>query len=143
MLVVALASPARAHDLKAKLDPETDPIRVEAWFDDDTPAQHARISVVRSTGEEVAAGVTDERGLWSFPRPGPGLYRVTVESVGHRDVLRFTIPGAEEPAAAPTVEGDARLDKNLGLVVGLVLLLGGSLAFILIRRKKHTPDTAP
>lgn len=136
LAVVFAAAPARAHDLRAKLNPETDPIRVEAWFDDDTPAQQARVSVVRSTGEEVASGQTDERGVWSFAKPGPGMYRITVESVGHRDVLRLTIPGGEAPNAAPAVDGDFRLDKNLGLFVGIVLLLSGSLAFIRLRARR-------
>ena len=142
-VLLGVSAPAAAHDLRAKLDPDaTDPLRVEAWFDDDTPAQQARVSVVRSTGETVASGFTDERGLWSFPRPGPGLYRITVESTGHRDTLRFTVPGAEEPTATPSVEEDTRLDKNLGLIIGLALLLGGSLAFILLRRRKRTTEPA-
>lgn len=94
------------------------------------------MSVVRSTGEEVAAGITDDRGVWSFAKPGPGLYRITVESAGHRDVLRLTIPGGEVPNAAPEVDGDFRLDKNLGLFVGIVLLLSGSLAFIRLRARR-------
>lgn len=140
----AFAAPARAHDLRAKLNPDaTDPLRVEAWFDDDTPAQQARVSVVRSTGETVASGLTDDRGVWSFPRPGPGLYRITVESTGHRDVLRFTVPGAEESTAAPAVEEDTRLDKNLGLIIGLALLLGGSLLFLRLRARRLKALTNP
>lgn len=137
-MLLGVSAPVAAHDLRAKLDPDaTNPLRIEAWFDDDTPAQQARVSVVRSTGETVASGFTDERGLWSFPRPGPGLYRITVESTGHRDdTLRFTVPGAENPTAAPVVEEETRLNKNLGLIIGLVLLLGGSLLFLRLRARR-------
>ena len=121
---------------------EKDPVAVEAWFDDDTPAQAARVRVVRDTGEEVAAGATDDRGTWSFPKPGPGRYRVEVESIGHRDVIRFTIPGAadEEPIL---VETDTRLNQKLGLSIGLTMLLGGSAAFIVLRRRRRGASESP
>ena len=138
--LVALLSAGRAeaHDMKLSVDIDGDPIKVEARFDDGTPAQMARAKVVRETGEEVAAGTTDENGRWSFPKPGPGRYRVDIELAGHRTSLHFTIPGAEsEPDAPAVVEGDMRLSQKLGLSIGLTLLLGGSAAFIAIRRMKR------
>lgn len=131
------SAPAGAHDLKAEVKAEADPIRVEAYFDDETPAQSARVTVTRSDGESIASGTTDDRGLWSFPKPSPGRYRITVESAGHRDDVRLTIPGAEEPTSAPAVESDTRLNPNLGLGIGLALLLGGSLAFVVLRSRRR------
>jgi nickel transport protein len=129
-----------AHDLKAAVHAEADPVRVEAGYDDDTPAEEARVTVTAADGTVVASGRTDERGTWSFPRPGPGRYTVAVESAGHRDAVGLTIPATA--VEAPVVYARERLDKNLGLVIGLVLLLGGTLAFVLFRRSRKTPESA-
>lgn len=134
----ALALPARAaaHDLRAEVPhPETDPVRVEAGYDDGTPAGEARVTVTDAAGAVVAAGKTDERGVWEFPKPGPGTYRIVVEAAGHRDAVRLTIP--EGPGAVPTVFTRERLDKTFGVAIGLALLLGGTLAFVLLRRRKR------
>ena len=142
---VALIWPgtAVAHDLIAKVDPAADPIRVEAGYDDGTPAQGARVEVTDDddAGTVFASGVLDERGRWSFPTPGPGRYRVVVESAGHFDVVKLTIREREPPA----VFSRERLDKTLGLVIGLTLILCGTVVFVLIRRGMSRPatETAP
>jgi hypothetical protein len=53
--------------------------------DDDTPAEEASVVVTTIDGKPVANGKTDERGLWSFARPGPGRYLIVVDAgSGHR-----------------------------------------------------------
>lgn len=140
---VALLLPgtAAAHDLKADVKPLADVVRVEAGYDDGTPAEGARVTVTDEAETVIASGVLDERGVWSFPTPGPGSYRVVVESAGHRDEVKLTIHESEPPA----VFSRERLDKTLGLAIGLALLLGGTLAFVLLRRGKsrRATDTAP
>jgi nickel transport protein len=131
---------AEAHDLKVLISLEGDPLRLEAWFDDDTPAEKARVTVSRDSGEEVLAGETDDRGVWLFAKPGPGSYRIVVESVGHRDVLKLDIPGIDSNGA-PVAVGDPRLEPRVGLFIGLALVLGGTLVFVLLRLKKRTPET--
>jgi hypothetical protein len=143
-VLVALLSAGRtsAHDLKAMVELQ-DPVKVEAWFDDDTPAQQARVQVVNVSGEEVAAGLTDDRGVWTFPKPGPGRYRISIESIGHKTDVRFTIPGAEQPELQPSVEPEPRLNNRLGLILGLTLTLGGSLAFVVLRRMRKDASESP
>ena len=132
---VALLVPPRAsaHDLKATVNPEVDPIRVEAAFDDDTPADGARVAVIDGEGNTIAAGVLDEKGVWSFAKPGPGTYRIVVELPGHRDVVFLEVPEAAPPIAIARW----RLDKDLGLAIGLVLLLGGTLLYVLLRGNRR------
>ena len=140
LAVVLLGSErAFAHDLRAKVSPDSNPIRVEAWFDDDEPAAEARVVVTDAEGRTIASGVLDEKGVWSFPKPGPGSYLIVVELAGHRDPIHLNIPDA----AAPEVAETWRLDKNLGLVIGLGLLLGGSLAFAWLRRSRRRGEVAP
>ena len=131
-VAVALTAPtpAAAHDLRAVVMIDATTVRVEAGFDDDTPAGNARVTVTDTAGAEIAAGTLDERGTWSFPTPGPGDYRVVVESIGHRDEV--PVPIRAGPTAA-TYAG-WRLDRSLGLAIGLGLLLGGTLVFVYFRR---------
>jgi hypothetical protein len=131
--LVALLAPGRlfAHDLKAEVDPTSNPMRVVAGFDDGTPASGARVEVTDAAGATVASGVLDDRGVWAFSRPGPGNYRITVEQAGHSDIVKLFIP-----EAAPAVAVSRwRLDKNLGLAFGVILLLGGAFVYKLLRRR--------
>jgi len=137
--VVAVAlftpSPATAHDLKAKVTVMPTLITVEAGYDDDTPAEAARVTVTDAAGTEVLSGVLDEKGVWSFPPPPAGTYAVVVESAGHRDRV---YPVAIAPAVVATYSG-WRLDKTLGVAVGLVVLLGGTALFAYLRRPRRPP----
>lgn len=140
-VAAACLSPQRAvaHDLRIMVTPEDASFRVEAWFEGDIPAEKARITVTNAAGEILHSGTTDERGVWLFPKPGPGAYRIVVESTGHRDSAILQVPGEQTSAdAVPTVITDSRLSQTLGLSIGLTLVLGGTAAFILIRRMKRT-----
>lgn len=137
------AAPVAAHDLNARVTvgpyPQTHvaagEVRIEAWYggspEDAEPADTARVTVVDSAGNIVASGVLDARGTWTFPRPGPGRYTVAVESAGHR---------AEVPFESPGEYTGWRLDKRLGLAIGLGVLLGGSLLVWVIRRNRTVPS---
>src|SRR5207302_841525 len=90
-VAVVVLAPARAsaHDLRAKVTVGGDTVRVEVGFDDDTPAEKATVTVTDATGAEVAAGKTDGRGVWSFPRPAPGRYTLKATAIGHVDQVPF------------------------------------------------------
>jgi hypothetical protein len=128
-----LPSGAAAHGLRADVTPTADPIRVEAGYDDGTPADDARVTVTAADGTVVASGKTDERGVWSFPKPGPGSYTVAVESAGHRDAVGLEVP----EAALPTVFARFRLNKTVAIILGLALILGGTLLFIRVGRSRR------
>jgi hypothetical protein len=90
---LAAAAPARAHALHAECKLHGDRVTVEAFFADNTPAASARVSVMAKDGPEVAGGRTDEKGVWSFPKPAAGKYEVTVDAgAGHRTQVRMTVP---------------------------------------------------
>jgi hypothetical protein len=76
-------APAFAHKLSLDCRVKDERVRVEAFYDDDTPAQQAKIFVENEGKHIVAEGRTDERGVWSCPLPAPGRYTVRAESVGH------------------------------------------------------------
>lgn len=139
LVALALAAgPAAAHDLNARVTvgpyPERNvpagEVRVEAWYgdspDDADPADAARVTVTDAAGNPVATGTLDDRGVWAFPRPGPGRYVVVVESAGHRAEVAFEAAG-EHTGWRP--------DRRLGLAVGLGLVLGVSVLAWLRRRR--------
>src|SRR5437868_981986 len=76
-----------AHALGAglRIDREKGRVHVEAFYDDDTPAANALVTVFDGNKETIAKGKTDAKGTWSFPCPPRGEYRVTVDAGdGHR-----------------------------------------------------------
>lgn len=133
-VAVALLSPgpASAHDLQARVNADADPVRVEAGFDD-IPADGAAVTVTDATGTVVASGTTDDRGVWTFPRPEPGDYTIVVEGVGHRDQVRLILPATGGPSE---VLSRFRFDKRVGLAAGLAGLLGLTALFARLRRSR-------
>jgi hypothetical protein len=139
--VVAFAGRAAAHDLKAVVTVTAAEVKVVAGYDDDTPADGGKVSLTAADGKEIVSGKLDERGMWATRVPPPGSYVVVVTDIGHRDRVSFAIP---EPATAPvadalpaeTTHSSWRLDKTLGVAIGLGVLLGGSFLYALVRRKR-------
>ena len=132
-LVVAIA-PARAsaHDLRAKVKLPGNTVVVEAGFDDDTPAEGAKVVITNASGIEIASGKTDEKGVYNLPKLPPGKYVATVESLGHRDVVEFEVAESAELFEF----SNWRLDKRLGLAIGIGGLLAVTVAFWWLRVRK-------
>jgi nickel transport protein len=114
-LVLVAVRPASAHALGAECRLRGDRVEVEAYYDDDTPARDARVTVQDATKKNVAEGRTDDKGFWSFPRPEPGRYRVTVDAgAGHRTTVTITVPSAQpdDTAAAGALTGECDCCKD-------------------------------
>jgi nickel transport protein len=95
------AGPVSAHALGAECKLAGDRVAVEAYYDDDTPARDARVSVLGPDKNALVEGRTDSEGRWSFARPRPGDYEVVVDAGGgHRVQVGLTIP-AEATTAVP------------------------------------------
>src|SRR5262245_2988950 len=92
----ALLSPGRAsaHDLQlvVMLPPDAPKeLIVEAGFDDETPAEGAKVVITAADGTVVAEGKADEKGVCKLVRPAPGKYTATVTAYGHRDKVVFEV----------------------------------------------------
>jgi hypothetical protein len=120
-------SQANAHDLqlRVKLPPDVpNMLIVEAGFDDDTPADGARVVITDAAGKVIAEGKTDEKGVWRTTRPGGGKYTAKVESLGHADRVHF------EVADSDVFEFSGwRMNKMLGIAIGVCGLLLLSVGF--------------
>ncbi len=96
VLTVPTVAEAHAVGVSAKL--KDGKVLVEAYFDDDTPAADAKITVSDLAGMMVAEGKTDSKGVWSFPSPPPGKYKVAVDAgAGHRASDSIIIMSAPRP----------------------------------------------
>jgi hypothetical protein len=134
-IIVGAPARALAHDLKATVKVLPEAVVVEAGFDDDTPAEGARVIILDATGTEAAAGTTDERGVCRLLALSPGKYTARVESTGHHDEVPFEVFAAGL-LDAPMEYVRARPDKTIGVVAGVGGLLGASLAFWWFRLRK-------
>jgi hypothetical protein len=131
--VLLAPAAASAHGMSARVEVRADSVYLLAYFDDDTPAESAAVSVTDEDGKEVLAGTTNERGEWTFPRPAPGRYALTAKCVGHSAKVHFAVEGVAE---SPAVYSGQGLGRAAGLAIGLTILLGISAATWLRRRRR-------
>ena len=85
--------PVYAHKLLLNARSSADRLHVEVFFDDDTPAQQAKITLENDRHEIVHEGKTDERGVWSCPAPPAGAYVLKALTAGHnaKKALTFSM----------------------------------------------------
>ena len=145
VLAVALVpGQASAHDLQlvVKLPPESlDVLVIEAGFDDDSPAEGAKVVITDANGTMIVEATTDARGVCKLARPVPGKYTATVEALGHKDKVAFEVAGVAVSDVSPTpIEYRGwRLDRTVGLAIGVGGLLALSAGYWLLRRRS-TPS---
>ncbi len=124
LVVAPQAAQAHAIGLSCKLAGQL--VRVEAYFSDDTPGIDALIVVRDREQAVVAQGRTDDRGVWTFPRPPAGRYEVSVDAgAGHRAKQQLVIPeAAAESASGETAAGGGSPREEFTRIPWLKLTLG-------------------
>lgn len=142
--LLAGTSPAFAHRLNVRPMMVGDQLRVEAFYDDDTPAQEAKVTVNQGD-QTIAEGRTDEKGVWTCARPAPGTYVVRAESVGHAAKETLVVPEPDRPTPTepiPSTDGRARRTQTPWgrLAAGLAVIGGLWLAWIISRRSVSRTD---
>ncbi len=161
-LVPAFApADAFAHALGVDCTRRGAKVEVEAFYDDDSPAQQAKVQVVNAKDEIVASGVTDAKGMWTFATPPPGKYEVRVDAgAGHRAKKTINVPAVEPrtpvpedvpPAPAVTISegGPTRAEFTrfpwLQVLIGVVVLgaVGGAFALATVLRKNGMKGCGP
>ena len=150
MMALLIAAPsALAHRLI--VDPKVvgNEVKVEAFYEDDTPARNAKVIVWRDK-EKVAEGRTNEKGVWTFPKPAPGSYTVRVEDVGHAGKEQLVIPdpnpdvpaliSGPEPVAEPPSRDEKTGPRWGRLAIGLAVIGGLVLLWRFRLRMSRTPE---
>jgi nickel transport protein len=146
ILALLPASPAMAHGLNVSVEPDTPGalVTVAAYFEDNTPAQQAKVFVTEVDSTPVVHGTTDDRGRWAFARPAPGRYRILVDAGnGHRVHADLTI--ATDPALSAGIDTPSRAEftrfRWLGVLggVGFLGLFAGVAWLVRRRRARSSP----
>ena len=165
MLVVLLTGllPAKvsAHAVGVDCTLRLGKLEIEVFYDDDSPAQKAKVQLVNAREEIVASAVTDERGRCVLRKPIPGKYEVRVDAgAGHRAKKKIDVPAstlyeagigvaldvslhaADAPPSAEeikTIDSPTRAEFTRWpwekALIGFVLIAGLSGAFLLGSRK--------
>jgi hypothetical protein len=139
LVFTAVPASTYAHYVGVECKIRGDLVEVEAYYDDGTEASKAKVRVVNSEEKEVGAGLTDDKGKWSFATPAPGKYTVHLDAgAGHRATTNLVISTATADAKAPNEtisEGPTREEFTrtpwLKLAIGLIVIFGLSGAFLL------------
>jgi nickel transport protein len=140
---------AHAMALEAKL--KGDKVVITVFYDDDTPADNAKMIVEDESNAVIAEGKTDDKGMWTFATPKPGRYLVKADAgAGHAAKTTVVIPaGMPEPASTDTsgreiaVSEGANRDsftgsdkwRNAGIGSGAIVSIG-VLGWFFLRRKR-------
>jgi nickel transport protein len=144
LMLLLVPSAVRAHAVGAECRVEGNRVVIEAYFDDDTPAQAALIKVFDRSDMLVAQGKADSKGIFSCTRPPEGQYRVVVDAgAGHRTEVEMQVPAPPQPDEIPREvisEGARRAEFTqypwLKVSVGLGFIGLFSFAFWAARRRK-------
>jgi nickel transport protein len=115
-----------AHQLLLETKIEATQVRVEAFFDDDSPADEATVQVTNESAEVIAQGKTDANGVWYFPRPKGGSYTLKVSSLGHV---------GEKTLDAPLTRDEQTRTPWAKIGIGLGLIFLCTLGWLFSRRR--------
>lgn len=137
-LLIAMGSVGRGHLVLGELTLHGDIVRLAAFFEDDLPANNAKVRVVDNQGAVVVEGVTDaEKGLFEFPAPPAGKYRILLDAgQGHRTTLDLElneVDGRRHLGPAATRQSQTAY-PYLKVVLGLGLIGLVVAVFLLSRR---------
>lgn len=150
MMLLLAATTASAHNLGAECKLRDGRIELEAYFDDDTPARNAKVTIKDQSNRLIAEGTTDHEGKWSFAMPAPGQYEVIVDrGDGHHTEQSITVPDNSSAAGSAIIsEGPPRAEFTrtpwikICLGLALIVLAFGGLAAALRRSRAATESGA-
>jgi hypothetical protein len=128
------ASPAFAHKVIVTVKIDDNGLKIEAEYEGgEFVAAGAKVTVLSSSGDEVAKGETDEKGICVLPRPVSGVYTVTVDDKqGHFQKEVIVIRENESSEVRTT-----QRNRLLMATVGLAVIGGGT---VIVRRRMRKID---
>ncbi|MEZ6143594.1 MAG: hypothetical protein R3B84_23770 [Zavarzinella sp.] len=100
-LFVIWNSDALAHRMLLSVTTRGNQVQVEAYYEDDTPAEGALIFFAKNEKNQFEAK-TNERGVWTGKLPETGNWEILVKHFGHSAKTTYSAPS--EVVTAPTNE---------------------------------------
>ncbi len=127
LLLILLCIP---HKLCAKIELQGDKLIVEAFYDNDIPAENAKVKLLQQQ-KTLAEATTDDKGLCTLTIPPAGDYLLDISAGGgHRTEVAFTI-GAEAVADAGDTKSGVSNKRWWGTTAGVLIIV---IATVLGRR---------
>ena len=97
-----LAADLLAHAVGVDCTLRLGKIEVEVFYDDDSPAQKAKVQLVNAQDEVVESAVTDQLGRCVLRNPPAGNYEVRIDAgAGHRAKKKIDVPASTVQVAEP------------------------------------------
>lgn len=122
LAVIPNASLAHGLGLTVTINNRT--VAVEARFDSDDPADDCEVTVTASDGRVIVKGMTNKNGLFTFPLPEPGEYRIVADAgAGHRAQKTLTVTTSEP------LPQDVPIKRSVSwpwTIFGILLITGGT-----------------
>jgi hypothetical protein len=149
LILILFLTPALAdaHALGVQAKLKDGKVHVEVYYDDDTPAIKAKVKVL-SGKDEIAAGVTDKDGLWSFAKPDAGKYEIHADAgAGHAAKTTLTIPRTTATPVSLS-DGPSREEftstpwLKIGIGVGAIAVMCTAFLLASMIRKTANVDNA-
>lgn len=82
-----------AHEMGIEIKLKETEVQVIVFFEDDTPAQEAKVTLKDETQKVVLMGKTNAKGVWTFVTPKPGKYTIHADAGDkHNAKTTLTIP---------------------------------------------------
>jgi hypothetical protein len=92
-ILLVLPSVSFAHEIGIEIKLKESEVQVVVFFEDDTPAQQALVTLKDETQKVILQGKTNTKGVWSFATPKPGKYWLYADAgEKHQAKTTFTIP---------------------------------------------------
>ncbi len=116
LLLLLTAAPAFGHKLNVTVTPVADPprLRVEASYDDGTPADGATVTVRDAAGVEVGRTALDGQGVGELPWPAGGWTVAVDDGAGHR----ASVSGMDDQPATTAGPNRWRMAAAGAVVIG-------------------------
>jgi hypothetical protein len=140
LVLIAIPEFGRAHSLDVIVRVVNRTVVVEARFDSDDAADDCTITVIAPNGREIANGVTDRNGIFTFSQPEPGQYRIVADAgAGHRAVKSLTVNAVERVRDDTPARG---LPNWVLILIGLLLIAGGTVIWMQVARFRPRVNSA-
>ena len=149
------AQNASAHGLGIEARLQDSMVHIQVYYDDNSPVSNGKLRLLDAANLLLLEGTTNAQGLFSFPSPPVGKYRVEVHvDDGHFAKTTIAIPPPSSSDAssenAMVSDGLSRADRTgarkWGMAVfGLVVIAAGAMLLQLFfqKRKPKAPSDSP
>jgi nickel transport protein len=141
------AQNASAHGLGIEARLQDSTVHIQVYYDDNSPVSNGKLRLLDAANLLLLEGTTNAQGLFSFPSPPVGKYRVEVHvDDGHFAKTTIAIPSPSSSDAssenAMVSDGLSRADRTgarkwVMAVFGLVVIAAGAMLLQWFSQKRN------